>query len=149
MDDESHVLKNASIKQVEAFFKTIVNKLEERYEKDPVNYEKAITSLVKNQSKLVKSNDATIQKALHSWQKNDIFAIKKGKKTIPVQNTVRRQNTKRGKNASKPGPTKRRAVEKNKESEQTANQGTEKGTKRKPRSLADLVESNIPPRKKH
>lgn len=143
MDDGKKV---SNIKQVEEFFKTFMSKLEEGYDRDPEKYDKAIGSLLKNKPKIAKANDATIQKALHSWQKNDIFAIKKGKKAIPVQNTVRRQNTKRGKRASRPGPTKGRRNDGNNESDDDT---PNKEMKKRKRSLADLVSGNIPPRKKH
>ena len=81
------------------------------YRSDIYNYENAVKSFTKQADKL--SGDASIQKALHTFAKDVVSAVKKGRRkndgNIPVQNTAksRRRIKQRGAGPSQQGrPTK-------------------------------------------
>ena len=80
------------------FKKSIFNllvKVEDRFNKDKLNYESALKAFIKQEGKL--NGDTSIQKSLHTFAKDVVNAVKKGRKknsgTIPVQNTAKARRT--------------------------------------------------------
>ena len=93
----------------------LIYKIEDRFEKDRGNYEKAINAFIKQADKI--SGVSAVQKALHLFAKDVVSAVKKGRKknagNIPVQNTARsrRKIKHRGAGPSQQGrPTNEQSV---------------------------------------
>ena len=88
-EGENEQIQSLSIFKISIF--NLVYKVEERFGSDVVNYENAIKAFTKQADKL--SGDASIQKALHSFAKDVVGALKKGRRknagNIRVQNTVK------------------------------------------------------------
>ena len=108
-DNEKENTRSLSIIKKSIF--NLVFKVQERFESDKNNYENAINSFTKQADKL--SGDSSIQKALHTFAKDVVSAVKKGRRknagNILVQNTAksRRKMKHRGAGPSQQGrPTK-------------------------------------------
>ena len=90
-DNTSHVLSE--------FKKSIFNllmKVEDRFNKDKIHYETAIKAFINNNERTL-NGDLGIQKSLHTFAKDVVNAVKKGRKknsgAIPVQNTAKARRT--------------------------------------------------------
>ena len=84
--DEEDVNDNTLANFKRSIF-NLIYKIEDRFEKDRGNYEKAINAFIKQADKI--SRDPAVQKALHLFAKDVVSAVKKGRKknagNIPVR----------------------------------------------------------------
>ena len=90
-NDESDEEDGNTLSNFKKSIFNLIYKIEDRFEKDKGNYEKAINAFIKRADKV--SGDSAVQKALHLFAKDVVSAVKKGRKknagNIPVQNTER------------------------------------------------------------
>ena len=150
---------NYSLSELKNSCFNLMFKIEDGFVQDEENYEKAIKAFIKQEKKL--STNTAIQKALHTFAKDVVTAVKKGKRknsgNIPVQNTAksRRLFKHRGGGPSQQGrPTNEQSVHNQlvvrEQEDFVAHSIPRKPRKKKyPHSLATAVDSNRPGEKKH
>ena len=110
--DEEYTNKTKSL--FKESMSNLLNVLDDRFNNDPENYAKSMVAFTRQCDTLLLGSDAKIQKALHTFTKESIKAVERGRKknsgTIPVQSksTSRQKFLIRGRGSSviKGHPTK-------------------------------------------
>ena len=152
--DETTETKTSFLKSVNNLIKV----LEDRYENDSDNYSKAMSAFTRQCDIIVNSSDAAIQKALHTFAKENTKAVLPGKKKnsgrIPVQSKskARRNYTMRGSGSRMKGRPTKDLPQTSTKTDNVVYHSLPKQKnkmKKRPHCLTTVVKVNLPTDKKH